>query len=169
MILAALAAATYVAVIVYSATREAALAGVVAILGTFGGLLLLFVLVRRTEELLGWALAAAGIGYAIATIAHGTHVDESAPIVGVGLLLCGELTTWSLDERFGIACERGLLRSRALALATLALVSLGASALVLSLAAAPIGGGLAWTILGAGAAVLVVAVAARLARTRPGV
>jgi hypothetical protein len=34
-------------------------------------------------------------------------------------------------------------------------------ALVLALAAAPVGGGLAWTVLGAAAAVIVVAIAAR--------
>jgi hypothetical protein len=44
------------------------------------------------------------------------------------------------------------------------LAGLGASALVLALAAAPVGGGLAWTVLGAAAAVVVVGLAARLSR-----
>jgi hypothetical protein len=43
----------------------------------------------------------------------------------------------------------------------LALAGLGVGALVLALGAAPVGGGLAWTALGAAAAVLVVAIAAR--------
>jgi hypothetical protein len=51
--------------------------------------------------------------------------------------------------------------ARGTALAVLALTGLGVGALVLALAAAPVGGGLVWTVLGAAATVLVVAVATR--------
>ena len=166
MTLAVLGAAVYGAVVVYAASREATLAPVVASLGGFGAVLLLFVLVRGADDLLGWSLALAGVGYAMSLIAHGTHVDEAAPLVATALLVCGELAAWSLDERWAIRREPGLLRSRGLAVAGLSVAGLGASALVLSLSAVPAGGGLGWTIVGAVAAVLVVGLAVRAAKRR---
>ena len=69
------------------------------------------------------------------------------------------------DEK-GIAFARKKpdVVARGMAVALLVLAALGASGLVLALAAAPIGGGLAWTALGAAAAVGVVGLAARLGR-----
>jgi len=155
------AAVLYVAVVAYVAARHPPIAIVAALLGGMGALMLLVVLVRQVGELLPWSLALVGIAYTIAILARGSGVDEGAPLVGVALLLCSELATWSLDERWGIAAERGVVLGRATALAVLALAGLGVGALVLALAAAPVGGGLAWTALGAAAAVLVVAIAAR--------
>ena len=79
----------------------------------------------------------------------------------MALLLCAELAAWSLDERWAIAAERAVVVARATALGVLALAGLAVGALVLVLAVVPVGGGLAWTVLGAAAAVLVVAIAAR--------
>lgn len=166
MTLAALSALAYAGVVTYAASREAELAPIVALLGAFGGFLLAFVLVRRHDDLLGWALAIGGLAYAVGLVAHGTHVDEAAPLAGAALLLCGELASWSLDERWRVAAAPGLARARAAGVAGLVLAGLAVATLVVSLAAAPAGGGLAWTVLGAAAAVLVVAVAARLARHR---
>jgi hypothetical protein len=162
--LALLSGVAYAGVVAYAASREPTLAPVVATIGAFGAVLLLFVLVRGHDDLLGWALALGGLAYALAVIAHGTHVDEAAPLIGAGLLVCGELATWSLDERWSIARARGLLAARAGAVAVLALTGLAAGALVVSLAAAPAGNGLVWTLFGSTAAVLVVAVAAVLSR-----
>ena len=159
-----LAALVYAGVVVYTATRQPAIALVVAALGAIGGLLLLFGLVRQADDLLPWSLGLVGVAYTIAILARGSGVDEGAPLVGVALLLCAESATWSLDERWAIATERAVVRARATALAGLALVGLGVGALVLALAAAPVGGGLGWTVLGSAAAVLVVALAARSAR-----
>jgi hypothetical protein len=155
------AAVLYAAVVAYVATRHPPIAIVAVLLGAVGALMLLFVLVQRVAELLPWSLALVGIAYTIAILARGSVVDEGAPLVGVALLLCAELATWSLDERRAIAAERAVVVARATALAVLALAGLGVGALVLALAAAPVGGGLAWTALGAAAAVLVVAIAAR--------
>jgi len=154
----------YASVVAYAASREATVAPVIGTVGVFGVVLLLFVLVRGHDDLLGWALGIAGIAYALAIVVHGTHVDEAAPLIGAGLLVCGELATWSLDERWRIAVDRGLTASRAGAVAVLALAGLAAGALIVSLAAAPVGGGIGWTVLGAAAAVLVVGIAARLSR-----
>jgi hypothetical protein len=150
--------------VVYAATREATVAPVIGSVGVLGGVMLAFVLVRGHDDLLGWALAVAGIAYTLAIVVHGTHVDETAPLIGAGLLLCGELATWSLDERWRIAADRGLTLARAAAVAALGLAGLAAGALVVSLAAAPVGRGLGWTVLGAVAAVAAVGVSVRLSR-----
>jgi hypothetical protein len=154
----------YVAVLTYAATREPPLAGVVAIVGAFGTALLAFVLVREHLELLIWPLGLAGAVYVVAIVVHGSSVDEGAPLVGAALLVSGELAAWSLDERRPVAGGRRLATSRAIAVAGLVLAGLAIGALVVALSAAAIGDGIGWTVLGAAAAVLVVAAAARLAR-----
>jgi hypothetical protein len=164
VILALAAAIAYAGVFAYSVTREPTLAPLVAPLAAFGALLLLFVLVRQTDDLLGWAVLLNGVAYAGATIAHGTHVDEAAPLVGVGLLLSAELATWSLDERWSIKSDRDVHVARLVGVSGLCVAGLGVSALVVALATASIGGGLVWTTLGAAAAVGVLAVV-RFART----
>ena len=148
----------------YAAARVPNVAALVAGIGAVGAVLLAFVLVRSADELLPWALIFLGGAYAVSLFVHGASVDESAPLVAAGLLLCGELAAWSLDERDAVAAEREVVLRRAVALAALALASLGAAAAVIAFAAAPAGGGLGWTVLGAAAAVLVVGLAARLAR-----
>jgi hypothetical protein len=151
-------------VLVYAAARVPAFAALVAGIGVFGALLLGFVLVRRTDDLLPWALAMLGVAYTVSLFMHGSAVDEAAPLVAAGLLLCGELAAWSLDERHAIAAEREVVLRRALGLGALVLAGLGAATAVVAFAAWSAGGGLAWTTLGAAAAVVVVGVAAQLVR-----
>ena len=136
----------------------------VALLGGAGALLLLFVLARGLDDLLGSSLLLLGAGYVVALYA-GEHVlDQGVPLVAAGLLACAELATWSLEERLPVAADRGLLVARARAVGILVGSGLAASALVLAVTAAPVGGGLAWTVLGAVAAVVALAVVARAAR-----
>ena len=164
MTLALLSAAVYAGVVAYVTTRQPPIASLMASAGVLGGLMLGFALIRRWEELLPWAIVLLAGTYAIAIAARGAEIDEAAPLVGAGLLLCSELAAWSIDERLPIAAERAVVASRAAAVGLLTLGGLAVSALVVSLAAAPVGGGLGWTFLGAAAAVLVVALAVRLAR-----
>jgi len=154
-------------VLAYATARVSSVAALVAGIGAFGGVLLGLVLVRSAGALLPWALVFLGGAYTVALFVHGAGVDEGAPLVAAGLLLCGELAAWSLDERHAIAAERDVVLRRAVALTVLALAGLAAAAAVVGFAAAPAGGGLGWTMLGAAAAVLVVGIAAQLAR-RPG-
>jgi len=154
----------YAGVLAYAAARVPSFAALVAAIGVFGALLLVFVLVRRADDLLPWALAVLGVAYTVSLFLHGSAVDEAAPLVAAGLLLCGELAAWSLDERHAIAAERAVVLRRGLGLAALALASLGAAAAVIAFAASSAGGGLAWTTLGAVAAVLVIGVATELVR-----
>jgi hypothetical protein len=72
--------------------------------------------------------------------------------VAVLLLLCGELSAWSVDERLSIGAEPQLAWRRGAAISTLALAGLAVAALLVALSAVPSNHGLGWTVLGAAAA-----------------
>jgi hypothetical protein len=132
-------------------------------LGGVGALLLGLVLVRGLHDLLGSAVLLLAACYLLGLFV-GRHVlDEAAPLVAAALLACAELAAWSLDDRPHVPADRGLTAARARAVALLVLAGLGAAVLVLVVASASIGGGLLWTVLGAAAAVGVLAVIGRLA------
>ena len=133
-------------------------------LGGAAALLLVFLLVRARAELVAWPPAVLGVAYAVELVIRGPRVDDAAPLVAVGLLLCGELAAWSIDERLPVAVEWAVTRARAVALGALAFGSLAVAALVVGLASAPAGSGLAWTVVGAASAVAVVGIAVTLAR-----
>jgi hypothetical protein len=154
----------YLGVLAYAASRDLELAPVIAIVGGIGAVLLLFVIVRRAEDVLAWAILMLGLAYGLTFVTHHRAIDGSSPLVAGGLLLAAELTTWSCGERREIRVERGVLVARGVAIALLVIGGIGVSALVLGLAAAPVGGGLGWTILGAASAVGVIGLATRLAR-----
>jgi hypothetical protein len=120
-----------------------------AVLGT----LLLVVALAFGGRGLGAALFFAGGTYASAVAAFGHQVDASAPLVAVLLLLCGELSAWSVDERWKIRADRELARRRGGAIAVLALAGFAVATLVVALSAVPSSHGLAWTVAGAAAAV----------------
>jgi hypothetical protein len=151
-------------VLAYAASRDLELAPVVGIVGGIGALLLLFMIMRRAEDVLAWSILMGGIAYTLSLVAHRSGVDDVSPLVAGGLLLAAELATWSCAERREIRVERRVLLARGVAIALLVVGGVGVSALVLGLAAAPVGGGLAWTVLGAGSAVGVIGLATRLAR-----
>jgi hypothetical protein len=95
-----------------------------------------------------------GGGTYVASVVHVEHgVDSIAPLVAVLLLLSGELSAWSLDERWRIRADPQLAWRRGLALATLALAGLAVAALLVALSAVPANHGLLWTVAGAAAAV----------------
>jgi hypothetical protein len=154
----------YLGVVAYAASRDLALAPVISIIGGIGALLLLFVILRRAEDVLAWSLLMLGVAYSLSLVTHRHGVDEVSPLVAGGALLAAELATWSCAERREIRVERAVLVARGVAIALLVMAGAGVSALVLALAAAPVGGGLAWTIVGAASAVGVIGLATRLAR-----
>lgn len=164
MILGALSALVYAGVLAYVITRSRQAAEGTAALGVLGAICLAWGLLRANASFVPWPLAFLGTAYAIALVVRGSGVDDAAPLVAVGLLLCGELAAWSLDERFAIRAERAVVIARAAALGALAFGSLMVAALVIALAASPEGAGLAWTVLGAVSAVAVVGAAVALAR-----
>jgi hypothetical protein len=164
VIAGAAALAVYLGVLAYAASRDLELAPVTAIIGGVGALLLLFVILRRAEDVLVWSILMLGLAYALTLVTHRRAVDEVSPLVAGGMLLAAELATWSCAERRVVRVERRVLATRGVAVGFLVLAGAGVSALVLGLAAAPVGGGLGWTILGALSAVGVIGLATRLAR-----
>jgi hypothetical protein len=101
----------------------------------------------------GLALFLAGATYVGALEAAGHRIDAAAPLVAVLLLLCGELSAWSLDERLRIRADPALAWRRGAAVGILALAGLAAATIVVGLSAVPPSHGLAWTVAGAVAAV----------------
>jgi hypothetical protein len=101
---------------------------------------------------LGAALFLGGATYVTAVAAAGTGVDGSAPLVAALLLLCGELSVWSVDERLGIRSTAELAWRRGAGIALLGLAGVAVAALVVALSAVPTSHGLGWTVLGAAAA-----------------
>jgi hypothetical protein len=136
------------------------------------GTVLLVVALLRGGGTLGLALFLGGATYVAFLVADHDRVDATAPLAATLLLLCGELTAWSLDERWEVRAADGLARRRGGALAILALAGLAVSALLVALSAVPSSHGLAWTVAGAAAAVgaagIGVLVAGRAGRERPG-
>jgi hypothetical protein len=151
-------------VLAYEVARSSKALPATGPLGGAGALLLVFLLVRARAELVAWPPALLGVAYAVELVIRGPRVDDAAPLVAVGLLLCGELAAWSIDERLPVAVEWAVTQARAVALGALAFGSLAVAALVVALASAPAGSGLAWTVLGAASAVAVVGIAVTLAR-----
>jgi hypothetical protein len=116
-----------------------------------GAVLLGVALVFRGRGL-GASLLLGGATYVAAVASAGGGVDASAPLVAVLLLLCGELSAWSIDERLSISAEPQLAWRRGAAVSTLALAGLAVAALLVALSAVPSNHGLGWTVLGAVAA-----------------
>lgn len=101
----------------------------------------------------GAALFLGGGTYVAAVAAAGGGADASAPLVAVLLLLSGELAAWSVDERWLIRSEQELVWRRGVALTALAFGGLAVATLVVALSAVQPNHGLAWTVLGAAAAI----------------
>ena len=119
----------------------------------------------RRAQLLVWALVLLGVDYAV-WLELGTHaLDQRAPVVGAGLLLTAELAFDSLEPEVGSFGSTAVL-ARAIALAVVILASVGIGAVVLAAASVPLSGGIELTGVGVVAAVLALAVIARLATAR---
>jgi hypothetical protein len=162
--LAALSAAAYGGVLAWSCVLSTRVAPLTLFLGGAGALLLGFVLVRGSDELLGSALLLLGAGYVLGLLVGRRSLDEGAPVVGAGLLICAELATWSLELRFRVALDPALRLQRVRAVGLLVFAGLAAASFVLVAAATSIGGGLVWAVLGSAAAVGAIALAAFVRR-----
>jgi hypothetical protein len=120
---------------------------------------------------LGWAplipLAAALAGglYAAELAIADAPLDVSAPAVAAGLLLCTELGYWSLEERTRWLGEAGDGLRRAAFVALLGVAAFVVAATLLALVDAVRARGLALDLLGALAAVTVLATVLVVARS----
>jgi len=148
----------------YVVLRDATAAPVTGGIGALGLLVLAYALGRGRVSAVAPALAVQGLAYTIMVLVHGRAIDQGAPLVAAGLLLAGELAAWSICERDAIDEERRVWASRGIGVTGLTLGGLAVATLVVALAAAPAGGGLAWTTLGATATVAAIALATVFAR-----
>jgi hypothetical protein len=164
-VLATGSALAYAGVFAYTISLEPELAGLTLGIGAIGAVALALVLLRRMSAGLPWAVLLLAVAYTIALVARGSAIDGAAPLVAAGLLICAELAAWSVDEEHAISAERTVVVARVTALAVLVAVSTAAAGLVVAVSLAP-GAGLAWTVVGAAAAVLVVGLAVRLTQQR---
>jgi hypothetical protein len=102
----------------------------------------------------------AGIG----TGGHEDLLEPAAPLVAGGLLLLAELAYWSLELRGPGHEEREVVLRRLAALGLLTVLAVALGSFVVVVTAAPLGGGLAWDVVGVAAAAATLAVVALLAR-----
>ena len=121
--------------------------------GAIVGVLLLATVLSFGGRGLGLALFFAGGTYVAAVAAAGSRIEATAPLVALLLLVCGELSAWSVDERWGVRGDSQLAWRRAGAAAVVALAGLAVAELIVALSAVPSSHGLAWTVAGAAAAV----------------
>jgi hypothetical protein len=150
---------------VYPAVGSSRLAWLLATIGVIAFVTLAVGLAWRSAQLFVWALVLLGVEYAL-WLELGTHaLDQRAPVVGAGLLLTAELAFDSLEPEIGPLWSTAVL-ARAIALAVVVLVSIGIGAIVLGASSIPLTGGIALTAGGVVAAVLALALIARLATAR---
>jgi hypothetical protein len=122
-------------------------------------------LLLRWAPLVVWSIAAIGAEYAVWLTLAGEDVNTRAPLVGGGLFLLAELAFDSIDSPAG-RIEPDVLLRRLVALAALAVGAFAVGVVALGAAAAPVTGGVALTAIGTAAAVLALALIARLASRR---
>ena len=121
---------------------------------------------------LGWtalvpvAAALAGGLYGIELAIADAPLDVAAPAVAAGLLLSAELAYWSLEERVGWHGEAGDGLRRVALVALLAVGALLVAGVLLAVVDAVRARGLALDLLGAAAAVTVLATLLVAARER---
>ena len=122
-------------------------------------------LALRRSMFFVWALVLLGANYAV-WLALGTRaLDQRIPVVGAGLLLAAELAFDSIEPEVG-RLQAPTVLARAIVLVIVLLGAVGGGALVLVAASVPLSGGVVVTALGAVAAVLALALIARLAAER---
>ena len=151
----------------YSAAASEPYEGPVAAVGGLG------VLAALAAVALGWASAIPAALVLLATEyvlgigagrGHEDVLEPAAPLVAAGLLLVAELAYWSLELRGPGREEPTVLLRRLVALVVVTVLAVALGAFVVVVTAAPLGGGLAWDVVGVAAAAATLAVVAVLAR-----
>jgi hypothetical protein len=114
------------------------------------------------------AIALVGGSYAVELAIDDAPLDVAAPVVAVGLLLAAELAYWSLDERTRVPGDPGQGLRRAALVALAAAGTLVVTSGLVALVDEVRGKGIALDVLGATAAVAVVAFVVTTARRDTG-
>jgi hypothetical protein len=103
-------------------------------------------------------------GYALSLGDNDARVDWIAPLVALALLTIVEFGSWSLELRDG-AEERPLARLPAVSV--LLVAGVAASSVILAVGAVRLEGGLVFWVLGAAAALALLAMVSRVRDTQP--
>jgi hypothetical protein len=147
-------------VAIAAASLDVRSGGLVFVSGVLGVIIVLPLVVALVLGRPGWfgvtpvLLALLYLGHVL--VAPGSDL-ATAGLVGVALLLVGELSQWSFDSRVRGHHEAAIHRSRALGVGGLALLGAGAVVLSLLVVGLPVSGGLVTVIVGVTAFVGVVA------------
>jgi hypothetical protein len=118
----------------------------------------------------GWIGAILAL-LALLFFSHLAVAGESSPqvaaIVGVALLLAGELSQWSIDERLAGRYESGIQVSRAIGIAWLGLLGLAVELLCLLAVGLPVTAGIETLAVGMAAAVALLGLFSAVAARAP--
>src|SRR5262249_28614081 len=83
--------------VVYAPLHADRLEAVTAAISLLGTLMLALAIVARFPGLVVWALAVLAGGYVVALLLRSGTIDGEAPLYAAGLLVCAELSFWSLE------------------------------------------------------------------------
>ena len=147
--------------VAYSDVASDRLPAVVGGVGTAGGALMAFALATRWRTVFPFGIALVGASYAVFVAVRNGAVDGRAPAVAAALFAAAELGYWSL-ERSPSRSEGAVVLRRVAGLVGAAAVTALLGSLVLLLATGA-SGGVGLEAAGVAAAVISVAVIARLA------
>ena len=147
--------------VAYSDVASDRLPAVVGGVGTAGGALMAFALATRWRTVFPFGIALVGASYAVFVAVRNGAVDGRAPAVAAALFAAAELGYWSL-ERSPSRTEGAVVLRRVAGLVGAAAVTALLGSLVLLLATGA-SGGVGLEAAGVAAAVISVAVIARLA------
>ena len=129
------------------------------------GFLLVTALAAAWAAGVAWTLALVAADYGVALAVRGdSAVDPAAPLYAAGLLVLAELGYWSVELRGPGRDESRVIARRLAAIGALAFLSVVLGVFVVVVTAVPLGGGLAWDVVGVVAATATLAILARLAR-----
>ena len=149
------------AVVAYADVASDRLPEIPGGVGVVGAALMAFALATRWTSVFPFGLALVAASYGVYLGIHNGDVDQWAPAVAAALFVSAEVGFWSL-ERSPTRSENAVLLRRVGALAAGALVTALVATLVLVVATGA-SGGVGLEAAGVAAAVLAVAVIARLA------
>jgi hypothetical protein len=153
---AAAAAATTIALVLYPVLAAERLADLAALAGVVAALVLLAGIVLRAGPLVGAGLLLVGLDYGVSLVTRSGTAGYGVVPYAAGLVLAAELAFWSLET----PREWGLVRRRAFLVASLTGGASAVAALVVAVASASSGRSVAFELLafaGAAAALLLVA------------
>lgn len=135
-----------------------------AALGVLGTLVLAAGIAFRFAPAVPGAVALLGAAYVLLLGFERDTLDVQAPLVAAALLAVAELAYWATELDGAVADEPGTYLRRGAILALLLLATVGLGAALLALVGAVAAGGLAFDLLGVGAAVGALALVALAAR-----